>query len=204
MGTIVSAVLTAYELSLIKANVIASADLRRVVRVYVNASSRFGLRSRRAVWEAIALAFSYHPKPQFRLRSGRRGPDCRHTFFNQISPDLPILEGRKQKPVRFFAVRKLVALESFFPGVLRGSLQFACGFGSSPIAASRASCSSHHDVSLLSPLVVQFAARFGNGRYQIAPPHLLFQQRRRCESFATGPWYIFARTRSDVSEGHKA
>src|SRR5436190_8996693 len=123
-------------------------DPRRIFR-----ACRFGLHSRRAVWEAIALAFSYHPKPRFRLRSGRRGLDCRHTFFNQIPPDLPILEGRKQEPVRFFAVRRLVALKSFFTGVLRGSLQFACGFCCSPRSASPL-CSSAHHFSILCPLVV--------------------------------------------------
>ncbi len=173
-----SAVLTAYEMSPTKANVIASADLRRVARVLsappacepltreafkttgaatacddrpqgrcldvdakrrsraalqngatdprrIFRACRFGLRSQRAVCEAIAFGFSYHPKPRSRSRSGWRGPDGCQTFFNQIPPDLPVFEGRKQEPVRLFTVQTRIARESSLPRVIRGSLQFA-------------------------------------------------------------------------------
>ena len=146
----------------------------------------------RAIWNMRSCS---------RSRSRRRGLAGGQTFFNQISPDLPVLEGRKHEPVRLFTVQRFIAVEGSLPRIFRGTSHFASRFCSSPLSARR-SCSSRHHFSVLSPLVV-IRSTIRERPSQNRSASLLFQQRRGCESFATGQGYKFLRTLIDVS-AHQA
>jgi hypothetical protein len=103
------------------------------------------------------------------LGSGRRRPSG-ETFLNQIALDLPVFERRQKEPIRLITIKSLTWSSRLLSRILRGFLQFASRFCSSPSSLSRPCSSPDHCSVFVLCQCIRIAIRERSWANPLRPP----------------------------------